>query len=211
MKSFKIGSGSLLKQNRSLIATPVAGLLFFLVMSTSALADVMNVSVNIGNNGFGSGSVTPGLPSFLIQDAPGPGVCGICFPGTQPAGGTSFLLNLVNTTIGNTYHGQLNFHGPATWVQPPGEPTSPLTVTFPVTFDGSFSFLGGSPTLLAGSGTGSILLDIPNPSAPSNARVYLGSTYAVTATSLPEPGTALLLVTGVAVLLWPKRWSAPTA
>jgi hypothetical protein len=81
-------------------------------------------------------------------------------------------------------------------------------VTFPVTFDGSFSFLGEPPTHLIGSGTGSILLDSPGTAAPGNARFYLGSTYAVTSTALPEPGTALLLVTGVAVLLWPKLRNA---
>jgi hypothetical protein len=75
-----------------LFATPIAVLLFFLVMSTSAVADMINVSVTIGNQGNGSGSVTPGLPSFLIQDAAGPGVCGICSPGTH-SGGTSFSLN----------------------------------------------------------------------------------------------------------------------
>jgi hypothetical protein len=83
-------------------------------------------------------------------------------------------------------------------------------VTFPVTFDGSFSFLGGPPTNLVGSGTGSILLDTPGGLAPGAARFYLSSTYTVTATAVPEPGTALLLLTGVAVLLRPKRQRATT-
>lgn len=203
MNIFKIGApGYRLPQwNQRLIATPTGVLLFFLVMSTPAFANMI-VSATIGNNGNGSGSVTPGLPSFFIQDAAGPGVCGICSPGTQP-GGTSFHLNLIDTTIGSTYHGHLNFHGPATWQQPPGDPQSPLVITFPVTFDGSFSLLsGGPPTDLVGSGTGSIQLGLP---VTGDARLYLSSTYAVTATVMPEPGTALLLVSGVAVLLWPKR------
>src|SRR5205823_173229 len=45
-----------------LLAIPIAILLFFLVLSTSAIADIINVSVTIGNQGNGSGSVTPGLP-----------------------------------------------------------------------------------------------------------------------------------------------------
>jgi hypothetical protein len=178
--------------------------LFFLVMSTSAIADIINVSVTIGNQGNGSGSVTAGLPSFLIQDVAGPGVCGICSPGTHSVG-TSFSLNLVDTTIRNTNQGQLNFHGPATWNQPTGDPTSPLAIVFPVTFDGSFGLLGGPLTALVGTGTGSILLDTPGGLAPGTARFYLSSTYTVTATTVPEPGTALLLLTGVAVLLWPTR------
>jgi hypothetical protein len=186
-----------------LIKTSLVVLLFFVVLSTSAVADAINVSVNIENNGNGSGSVTPGLPAFLIQDAAGPGVCGICSPGTH-TGGTSFFLNLVDTTIGNTHQGQLNFHGPATWQQPAGDPASQLVVTFPVTFDGSFSFLSGPPTLLIGSGTGSIQLDAPGTFGPG-ARFYLGSTYSVTPTEVPEPGTAVLLATGGLALLWPKR------
>lgn len=204
MNIFKIGApgACLLQRNRRLIATSLTVFLCFLVMSTSALADIINVSVAIGNNGDGSGSVTPGLPPFLIQDAAGPGVCGICAPGIHPVGGTSFLLNLLDTTIGNTYQGHLNFHGPATWEQPAGDPLNPLAVTFPVTFHGLFSSLSGPPTELLGSGTGSIQLGLP---VTGDERLYLSSIYTITATSLPEPGTALLLITGVAVLLWPKR------
>src|SRR5207237_5425532 len=114
---------------------------------------IINVSVTIGNQGNGSGSVTPGLPSFLIQDVAGPGVCGICSPGTHSVG-TSFSLNLVDTTIRNTNQRQLNFHVPATWDQPTGDPTSPLAIVFPVTFDGSFGLLGGPLTALVCTGPG---------------------------------------------------------
>ncbi|MEP6600855.1 MAG: PEP-CTERM sorting domain-containing protein [Nitrospirota bacterium] len=189
-----------------LFAIPIAVLLFFLVMSTSTFADIINVSATIGNQATGSGSVTPGLPSFLIQDAAGPGVCGSCSPGTH-SGGTNFFLDLFDTTLRFTHQGQLNFHGPATWDQPVDDPTSPLAIIFPVTFDGSFGLLGGPLTALVGTGTGSIQLGLP---IAGDGRMYLGSTYTVTVTAVPEPGTALLLVTGVAVLLWPKRRTAST-
>jgi hypothetical protein len=209
MTSFKLRTSINHGFNRARkhLATPAAVLLLVVVMVTPAFPDV--VSVEIRNNGFGDGSISPG-PSFSIEDAAGPAVCGICFPGTHP-GGTTFLLNLFDTDINTTHAGQLNFHGPATWDQPQGDPSDPLVITFPVTFDGWFTSLSGPLTNLVGNGTGSIHLDsVDNTSGiagPGDGRFYLHSKYDVVATVMPEPSTALFLLTGLAGLLWLKRRS----